>query len=438
MKEASEIKAEILSLVREYFHVAFDQTLKPGTKSIPPSGKVFDEKELANLVEASLDFWLTEGRFNAEFEKKLAEYFGLNHAVTTNSGSSANLLAFYSLTAAELGEKRIKKGDEIIGTAACFPTTVSPVVQYGCIPVLVDISLPTYNASYKNILKAVTPKTKAIFLAHTLGNPFEVEEVSNYCKQKDIWLIEDCCDALGATYNGKKVGTFGDISTLSFYPAHQITCGEGGALLTNNAGLNKLIRSYRDWGRDCWCAPGKDNTCSRRFEWKLGDLPYGYDHKYIYSHMGFNLKMTDMQASVGLAQLSKIHDFIRLRRENFNKIKEKLSEFSEYLILPEATFGSDPSWFGFLITIKPTTLFDRKDLLSHLENMKIGTRLLFAGNITKQPAFKDVKYRIVGDLSNCDLAMNNSFWIGCYPAINDEAISYMYKSFKSFFGNLEK
>ena len=435
---SDQLREEILSLVKKHHNEAFNKGLVAGESYIPTSGKVFGFEEMQNLVDASLDFWLTEGRFNEQFERKLAEFMDVNFCTTVNSGSSANLLAFYALTSREFGSRAIKKGDEIIEAATCFPTTLNPVIQFGCTPVLVDVDIPTYNASAKKVLSAVTDKTKAIFLAHTLGNPYEVEEIASFCKERGIWLIEDCCDALGATYNGKKVGSFGDVATLSFYPAHQITCGEGGAVLTNDALLNKMVRSFRDWGRDCWCAPGDENTCGIRFNWQLGTLPKGYDHKYIYSHIGFNLKMTDLQASVGLAQMNRVEGFIEKRRENHRLLTKYLKRFEDYFILPKATENSNPSWFGYVITIKDQAPFNRNNLINYLEDHKIGTRLLFAGNITRQPAYKDVEFKIHGDLINADKVMNNTFWIGCYPAIDEDIIKYISNTFGGFISLAKK
>ena len=432
MVSVSTQRQKILTLAAAYYRLAFDSKLKPGKNYIPASGKVFDDKELVSLVDASLDFWLTEGRFNEQFEKKLTKTTGLRYAATVNSGSSANLLAFYALTSPVLGKRAVKKGDEVIGAATCFPTTLNPIIQFGCKPVLIDVSLPTYNVRAKDVIAAITKKTKVVFLAHTLGNPYEVEEVATFCKKRGIWLIEDCCDALGAIYREKKVGTFGDLMTLSFYPAHQITCGEGGAVLTNSAALNKIVRSYRDWGRDCWCAPGKENTCGKRFDWQLGELPRGYDHKYIYSHIGFNLKMTDMQAAVGLAQLGKLRRFVGKRRENHRMLSKGLAKFEKYFILPQATPGSVPSWFGYVLTIRDNAPFARKQLLEHLEANKVGTRLLFGGNIIRQPAYKDVKFKIVGKLVNSNVVMNQTFWIGCYPAIDRNCVDYIVSVFEKF------
>lgn len=431
-KTSDELRKEILELTRRYHDATFSNDLVPGEDYIPTTGKVFNHTELNNLIDASLDFWLTEGRYNERFEKKLEEFFGLRYAITVNSGSSANLAAFYSLTSPLLGKRAIKPGDEVIEVATCFPTTLNPVIQFGCKPVLVDVSIPTYNALAKDVIAAVTKKTKAVFLAHTLGNPFEVKEIADFCKANDIWLIEDACDAFGATYRGKKVGTFGHLATLSFYPAHQITCGEGGAVLTNSAALEKLVRSFRDWGRDCWCPPGHDNTCGKRYDWKLGQLPDGYDHKYIYSHIGFNLKLTDMQAAVGVAQMRKVKSFIKARKANHTLLKKKMKKFEKFFVLPEATKDSEPSWFGFVLTIKKQAPFTRSELVQYLEEKKIATRLLFGGNIIKQPAYQNVDFKIKGKLTDSDLVMHNTFWIGCYPRINNATINYVVATFEEF------
>jgi len=439
MKNTSNsLRKKILILTEKYYKVTFKHNIVPGENQIPVSGRVFDHHELNNLVDSSLDFWLTEGRYNEEFERELARFVGVNFATTVNSGSSANLLAFSALTSSFLGKKAVKKGDEVICASTSFPTTINPVIQNGCIPVLLDVSVPGYNILFKGIKKNITPKTKAVFLAHTLGNPYEVKEIAELCKKKEIWLIEDCCDALGALYDGKKVGSFGDLSTLSFYPAHQITCGEGGAVLTSNALLNKIVRSFRDWGRDCWCAPGHENTCGMRFNWKLGGLPKGYDHKYIYSHIGYNMKMTDMQASVGLAQLGKINRFVKKRNENHSLLTEKFKAFEKYFILPKATTNSDPSWFGFVLTVRNSAPFIRGDLIKYLEEHKVASRFLFAGEITKQPAYKDVEFKKPVSLKNSELVMNSTFWIGCYPAINKYIIQYIVKVFEDFLSQYEK
>lgn len=386
------------------------------------------------MVEASLDGWLTTGRFNAEFEKKLASFLGVKHCLSVNSGSSANLVAFSTLTSPKLGERAIKKGDEVIGVAAGFPTTVNPIVQFGAVPVFVDVDLETHNINADLIESAITSKTKAIMLAHTLGNPFDLGKIKALCEKYNLWLIEDTCDALGATYNGQLCGTFGDLGTLSFYPAHHITMGEGGAVFTNNTELKMIAESFRDWGRDCYCAPGCDNTCGCRFEQQHGNLPYGYDHKYVYSHLGYNLKITDMQAACGLAQLDKLEGFIAKRRENFKLLYHRLESLTEFLHLPKATPNSEPSWFGFPITLKEGSGANRVDLLKYLDDNKIGSRLLFAGNLTKQPYFSDVKHRVVGDLTNTDITMNQTFWIGVYPALGQEHFDFIGEKLEEFFG----
>jgi len=422
----SEIKNEIMRLISEYHKEAFPTTkFIPGTTSVPVSGKVFDEKELQALVDASLDGWFTTGRFNETFEKALGKYIGASKVLTVNSGSSANLIAVSALTDITLGERAIKAGDEVISVAVSFPTTINPWLLYGVTPVFVDIDIPTYNIKVEEIEKAITPRTKAIMVAHTLGNPFDAEKVAEIAKKHKLWLIEDCCDALGATVNGKHVGTFGDIGTLSFYPAHHITMGEGGAVFTKSAKLATIMESFRDWGRDCWCASGCDNTCGKRFEWQLGELPYGYDHKYIYSRIGYNLKITDMQAALGLAQLDKLELFISARKKNFDRLTTGLKKFSDKIILPEATPGSNPSWFGYLISLKPESGINRNDLIKKLTDSKIATRLLFAGDIRKQPYFKDVSYRSSGELLNTEIVLHNTFWIGVTPMIDDEMVDYI-------------
>lgn len=434
-KILDNLRQEIAGLVEKYAEINYQPVeFKPGESTIPPAGKVLGKEEILNMVDASLDGWLTTGRFNLEFEKKLAEFLGVKHCISVNSGSSANLVAFSVLTSPKLGKKAIQKGDEVIGVAAGFPTTVNPIVQFGAIPVFVDVDINTHNVNAELIEAAITPKTKAIMLAHTLGNPFNLEKVKELCDKHNLWLVEDCCDALGSTYNGKLVGTFGDISTLSFYPAHHITMGEGGAVFTNNAQLKKIAESFRDWGRDCYCAPGCDNTCLTRFDRQQGELPYGYDHKYVYSHVGYNLKITDMQAACGLAQIDKLPGFISKRRENFNYLKNRLESLSEYIELPVATPNSEPSWFGFPVTLKENCGFERVDLLRFLDQHKIGSRLLFAGNLTKQPYFKGVEYKVVGELTNTDVTMNRTFWIGLYPALNEEHFSFVAEKFEEFFG----
>jgi CDP-6-deoxy-D-xylo-4-hexulose-3-dehydrase len=386
------------------------------------------------MVEASLDGWLTTGRFNDAFEKKLRDFLSVKFLITTNSGSSANLLAFSALTSPKLKERAIKLGDEVISVAAGFPTTINPILQFGAIPVFVDVDIATHNIDVTKIEAAISPKTKAIMLAHSLGNPFNLKVILEICKKHNLWLIEDNCDSLGSRYNGQLTGTFGDIGTLSFYPAHHITMGEGGAVFTNNAELKMIIESFRDWGRDCYCQPGKDNTCGKRFCWKLGDLPEGYDHKYTYSHLGYNLKITDMQAACGLAQIDKLDSFVQARKDNFVYLKNRLASCEESLILPEATPNSDPSWFGFLMTIRPESNLSRVDLINYLDQNKIGTRLLFAGNLTRQPYMLGRNFRISGDLTNTDFVMNNSFWVGVYPGLDEEMLSFIADKIELFFG----
>lgn len=429
------LRAEIATLVSSYAKEQYKvKIFVPGETVIPPSGKLLGEEELQNMVAASLDGWLTTGRFNAEFEKKLAAFLGIKYCLSVNSGSSANLVAFSTLTSPRLGDRAIKKGDEVIGVAAGFPTTVNPIIQFGAIPVFVDVDIKTHNVNADLIEAAITPKTKAIMLAHALGNPFNLEKVVDLCKKYNLWLVEDTCDALGAEYNGQKCGTFGDIGTLSFYPAHHMTMGEGGAVFMNNPELKVIAESFRDWGRDCYCAPGCDNTCGCRFEQKHGDLPFGYDHKYVYSHSGYNLKITDMQAACGLAQLNKLEYFIERRRENYTYLRNRLETLNEYLELPEPTPNSNPSWFGFPLTLKPESGVTRVELTRFLDDNKIGSRLLFAGNLLKQPYFKDVHYKVVGDLTNTDITMNNTFWVGVQPALTFEHLDYVADKLEEFFG----
>ena len=423
--EQNRLREEIASLVERYAAIEYEsKAFEPGQTPIPPSGKLINGEELKAMVDASLDGWLTTGRFNERFEKELAAFIGVKYAMSVNSGSSANLVAFSALTSPKLGDRAIKKGDEVIGVAAGFPTTVNPIIQFGAVPVFVDVDPHTHNIDATKIEAAITNKTKAIMLAHSLGNPFNLDVVTALCKKYNLWLVEDCCDALGATYKGQMVGTFGDIATLSFYPAHHITMGEGGAVFTNSLELKLIAESFRDWGRDCYCPPGKDNTCGKRFCWKLGDLPEGYDHKYIYSHLGYNLKITDMQAACALAQLKKVDSFIKARKENFKFLLDRLKSCQKFLDLPTITEGSDPSWFGFPITIKNNSPVSRLDLVTYLNQQKIGTRLLFAGNITRQPYMLNVEYRISGDLKNTDIVMNNTFWIGVQPALTFEMLDY--------------
>jgi len=429
------IRQQISDLVEQYANEALaPKAFAPGESVIPPSGKVIGAKELQLMVEASLDGWLTTGRFNAQFEKKLAEFIGVDYLITVNSGSSANLVAFSTLTSPKLGERAIKKGDEVIGVAAGFPTTVNPIVQFGAVPVFVDVEMNTHNINADLIEEAITPKTKAIMLAHTLGNPFNLAKVKALCEKYNLWLVEDCCDALGATFDGKMVGTWGDIATLSFYPAHHITMGEGGAVFTNNPTLKVIAESFRDWGRDCYCAPGCDDTCGNRFGQQFGTLPQGYDHKYVYAHIGYNLKITDMQAACGLAQLERASDFIAARKRNFKSLKQRLSSLSDFLEVAEATPNSDPSWFGFPVTLKEGAGVQRVDLLKYLDQHNIGTRLLFAGNLTRQPYFQKLEYRIVGDLTNTDRTMTQTFWLGVQPSLNDEHFEFVAEKLEEFFG----
>jgi CDP-6-deoxy-D-xylo-4-hexulose-3-dehydrase len=430
------MKKKVQIVINNFFKDNFKtKKFSPGKSPIPVSGKVFNEKELNKMVEAVLDGWWTEGRMTKKFEDKLAKYIGVKFCSTVNSGSSANLLAITALTSHLLGDKKIKKGDEIITVAAGFPTTINPIIQIGCVPVFIDVERKTLSADVSQLNKALSKKTRAVFLAHTLGNPFNIDVVKNFCKKNNLWLVEDNCDALGSIYKGKKTGSFGDISTLSFYPAHHITTAEGGALFTNNAILNKAIHSLRDWGRDCWCPTGHDNTCKNRFNWQLGKLPKGYDHKYIYSHIGYNLKMTEIQAACGLAQMDKLESFIKKRKQNYKDLKKRLDKFSKFFNIVEATKDSDPSWFGLLINLKDSCDFRRESLLKYLNQKKIGTRLLFAGNVEKQPYFIDykIKKRAVGKLINTDFVMSNTFWIGVYPGITKEMINWVEKSFNYYF-----
>jgi CDP-4-dehydro-6-deoxyglucose reductase, E1 len=429
------LRQEIARLVELYAEQALaPQPFAPGESVIPPSGKVIGARELQMMVEASLDGWLTTGRFNAEFEKSLAGFIGVKHLITVNSGSSANLVAFSTLTSSKLGERAIKKGDEVIGVAAGFPTTVNPIAQFGAVPVFVDVDMVTHNINADLIEAAITPKTKAIMLAHTLGNPFNLAKVKALCEKHNLWLVEDCCDALGATYDGKMVGTWGDIATLSFYPAHHITMGEGGAVFMNDPQLKVIAESFRDWGRDCYCAPGCDDTCGKRFGQQFGTMPFGYDHKYVYAHLGYNLKITDMQAACGLAQLERLPEFIAARRRNFEYLKARLNTLEEFLELTEPTPNTEPSWFGFPLTLKESSGVQRVDLLKYLDQHKIGTRLLFAGNLTRQPYFSGVEYRVVGDLINTDRTMNQTFWLGVQPALSEIHFEFVAEKLEDFFG----
>ena len=435
MKTPEDLRSEISKLVEEYADLKYkDKTFKPGRTVISASGKVIGSTELQNMVDASLDGWLTSGRFNKKFEVELAKFIGIKHLITVNSGSSANLVAFSTLTSPKLGKKAIKKGDEVIGVAAGFPTTVNPIIQFGAVPVFVDVDLKTHNINTDLIEEAITPKTRAIMLAHTLGNPFNLQRIREICDKYNLWLIEDCCDALGATYNEMHVGTFGDIATCSFYPAHHITMGEGGAVFTNNSELITIAESFRDWGRDCYCDPGCENTCGKRFSQKLGGLPQGYDHKYTYSHLGYNLKISDMQAACGLAQLKRLPGFIKKRNSNFNYLLKRMSTLTDFLDFTEPTKNSKPSWFGFPITIKESSIFRRIDLIKYLNQNKVDTRLLFAGNLTKQPSILGAEYRVVGELPNTDITMNQTFWIGVYPGLDKEHLDYISEKFEEFFG----
>ncbi|MBF0416728.1 MAG: lipopolysaccharide biosynthesis protein RfbH [Magnetococcales bacterium] len=434
-QDLQKLREQILTLTRTYAERALaPASFRPGESPIPPSGKVLGAPELANLVASSLDGWLTTGRFNLAFEKRMADYFAVNTFLTVNSGSSANLLALTALTSPRLQERALRPGDEVITVASGFPTTINPILQNGLVPVFVDVALPTYNIDCSRIEEAISPRTKAIMIAHTLGNPFDLERVVNMAERHGLWLVEDCCDALGSRYEDRLVGTFGDIATLSFYPAHHITMGEGGAVFTRSRELGRVLMSLRDWGRDCHCDPGSDNTCGNRFGFQHGDLPYGYDHKYVYSHMGYNLKITDMQAAVALAQLDRLEGFVKARQENFRFLHNRLQGLERFFLLPEATPGSAPSWFGFPLTLREESLCSRVELLRYLDAKRIGTRLLFAGNIIRQPYFKGLNYRVSGDLVQSDRVMNHSFWIGLYPGLTPEMLSYVCDALDAFFG----
>jgi CDP-6-deoxy-D-xylo-4-hexulose-3-dehydrase len=435
MQTTETIRKQIAELVSQYAEIQYaEKEFVPGESVVPPSGKVIGETELQYMVDASLDGWLTTGRFNDQFEKELADYIGVKHLITVNSGSSANLVAFSALTSPKLGPRAIQKGDEVIGVAAGFPTTVNPVVQFGAVPVFVDVDSETHNIDADLIEAAISPKTKAIMLAHTLGNPFNLEKVKAICEKHHLWLIEDCCDALGATYNGQHVGTFGDIATCSFYPAHHITMGEGGAVFTNDSKLAVIAESFRDWGRDCYCKPGCDNTCGTRFNMQLGSLPQGYDHKYTYSHLGYNLKISDMQAACGLAQLKRLPEFVEKRNANFNYLAKRLETITDYIDLTKPTENSQPSWFGFPITVKQSAGVKRVDLTKYLDQNKVGTRLLFAGNLIRQPYFEGLEYKVVGDLTNTDNTMNQTLWLGIYPGLDKQQLDYIAEKLEEFFG----
>jgi len=423
-----KLDKDIEKLVNDFLKKKEKSKFIPGTTPIAASAKLIGNYEIKNMISASLEGWLTTGRYNDEFEKKLSNFLKVKHLITINSGSSANLVAFSSLTSHLHKEKAIKPGDEIISVAAGFPTTVNPIFQNGAIPVFIDVKLPTYNIDENLIEQAITEKTKGIMLAHTLGNPFNLDKVTEICKKNNLWLVEDNCDALGSKYNGKFTGTFGDVATLSFYPAHHITMGEGGAIFTNNLRIKRIAESFRNWGKNCYCEPGKENTCNKRFEWKLGKLPFGYDHKYIYDHLGYNMKITDMQAACGLGQLERLEGFIEKRKKNLNFLKKKLSNLEEDFLLPEAEKNSDPSWFGFPITLKKNCKVKKIDIIKKLTEKKIGTRPLFAGNLTKQPAYLNKKFKINGNLEVTDSVMNNSFWVGIHPSLGEEELDYIGKS----------
>ncbi len=424
--KSQEIRKKILALTKEYYKEQFaDNNFIPGKQRVNYAGRVFDENELTNLVDSSLDFWLTEGRYSEEFAEKIADFLDVENIILTNSGSSANLLAFSALTSKRLGDRRLQPGDEVISVAAGFPATVTPIIQYGIIPVFVDVDIPTYNIDVNMMRKAVTKKTKALFLAHTLGNPFNIDAVLEIAKENNLWVIEDNCDAFGSKYNGKYTGTFGHVSTISFYPAHHITTGEGGAIITNDDNLARIIKSFRDWGRDCYCAGGENNTCGKRFSQQFGSLPFGYDHKYVYSEIGYNLKMTDMQAAIGTAQMDKLDSFCNARRKNFERYNAIFRKYSDYFILPEATENSDPAWFSYIVTVKENAPFTRDDITRYFNGHLIETRNLFAGNIVRQPAFIDKDYRIADHLKNTDLIMNNTFFLGTYPGNTQEKMDYI-------------
>ena len=436
VSRADELRSQIREMVSSYHREAFPAgPFVPGETPVPVSGRVFDEEEIQYLVDSSLDFWLTTGRFADQFEREFAKFIGVREAILINSGSSANLLAVSALTSEKLGDRSLMPGDEVITVAAGFPTTVNPIIQNGLVPVFIDVDIPTFNADVSQLEAAVSERTRAVIFAHTLGNPFDLDAVTTFTKKHNLWLIEDCCDAVGSTYRGQEVGTFGDLATVSFYPAHHITMGEGGCVLTNKPLLRTIVESFRDWGRDCWCAPGKADTCGKRFDWQLGELPHGYDHKYIYSHIGYNLKATDMQAAVGVAQLKKLPGFIEARKKNFATLMAGLSELREFFVFPQATDGSDPSWFGFPLMVRSGAPFSRTELVTFLEQKKIASRMLFGGNLVRQPAYQKIRHRVVGKLTNADVTMNQAFWIGVYPGLSSDALEYVATSFHSFVSN---
>ena len=437
VNKAEELRSNIAHLVDEYYLEAFAQRpFVPGETTVPVAGRVWDAEDLRYLINSSLDFWLTAGPYADQFEQEFAALFGRRRGTLVNSGSSANLLALTALTSPKLSDKRLRPGDEVITVATGFPTTVNPIIQNGLIPVFVDVSVPTYNINVDQLEAARSERTRAIMVAHTLGNPFDLDSVVAFARKHDLWLIEDCCDALGSTYRGQPVGTLGDLATVSFYPAHHITMGEGGFVISKTPATRKIVESFRDWGRDCWCEPGKDNTCGKRFDWQLGDLPQGYDHKYTYSHIGYNLKVTDMQAAIGIAQLKKLPKFVEARKANFQALYEGLSDLQDYFILPQATAHSDPSWFGFPIAVRAEAPFRRNDVVAFLEYHKIATRLLFAGNIVRQPAYADIPRRIIGDLTSADFVMENVFWIGVYPGLSSSMIEWVLEVFHRMRGGL--
>jgi CDP-4-dehydro-6-deoxyglucose reductase, E1 len=437
MVDLDALRRTILSLTTEYYGAAFaHRVFLPGVSPVPVAGRVFDADDLAHLMDASLDFWLTTGRFAVQFELEFARTIRARHALLCNSGSSANLLAVTSLTSPKLGDRQLVPGDEVVTVAAGFPTTVNPIFMNNLVPVFLDVELGTYNVDSSQLEEAIGPRTRAIILAHTLGNPFNLDAVRDVARRYNLWLIEDNCDALGSTYDGRPTGTQGDLGTVSFYPAHHITMGEGGCVVTNSPVLKTLVESFRDWGRDCWCDPGKENTCGKRFCWQLGALPYGYDHKYTYSHIGYNLKATDMQAAVGVAQLKKLSDFVVVRKRNWALLRAGLEAYQDELILPQALPKSDPSWFGFAVTVRPGAPFTRNELVEHLESNRVATRMLFAGNLIRQPAYDGRTYRVIGDLRNSDLVMERTFWIGVYPGLTQEMITYVIEVFGRFFASV--